>query len=151
MNDIERAAIVAEAKTWIDTPYRGWSCMKGCGCDCMQLLAGVFLNTGHVTKEALAALIPQTYSLNIGQHKEDTEYIDGVGKFMQEIPEAEVKPGDVVMYKLDLAFTHAAIVVEWPTYIIHALARHGVCGAHGIAEPIISNKPRRFFTIRKGN
>lgn len=144
----DREAIVTEAKSWLNTPYRGWSRVKGCGVDCMQFLAGVFVNTGHVSAAELG--IPKSYSLQIGQHMETTEYVDGVQRYMREIQEPEVLPGDVVMFKLDkaFAFTHSGIIVSWPDYVIHAIARGGVRGTHGKNDPMLKRADKRFFTLK---
>jgi NlpC/P60 family putative phage cell wall peptidase len=39
---ITRSAIVAEARSWIGTPYRHQASLKGVGCDCLGLLRGVW-------------------------------------------------------------------------------------------------------------
>lgn len=39
-----RAAIVAEARGWIGTPYRHQASLKGVGCDCLGLVRGVWRN-----------------------------------------------------------------------------------------------------------
>ncbi|HEX2217013.1 MAG TPA: peptidase P60 [Xanthobacteraceae bacterium] len=39
---ITRAAIVAEARAWIGTPYRHQASLKGIGCDCLGLVRGVW-------------------------------------------------------------------------------------------------------------
>jgi hypothetical protein len=142
----QRAKVVEETKSWIGTPYRGWSKLKGCGVDCGQLLIGVyeaagFFDPGYITT-------PKDYSLQVAQHREDTEYIETVEKYMREITEAEVLPGDVVVYKLGLAFAHAAIVISWPEYCIHAMARNGVTGAHGIDHPRLRKTERKFYTLK---
>lgn len=38
---ITGAAIVAEARTWINTPYHHQAALKGIGCDCIGLVSGV--------------------------------------------------------------------------------------------------------------
>ncbi len=37
-----RRAVVAEARTWIGTPYRHQASLKGVGCDCLGLVRGIF-------------------------------------------------------------------------------------------------------------
>lgn len=148
LTDKQRNKIVEITKSWLKTPYKGWSHVKGCGVDCGQLLAAVFVEAGHFPKTLLEAL-PKDYSLQVAQHRASTEYIELVEKFMCEIPESEVKPGDVVAYKLGLAFAHAGIVIEWPNYIIHAVARHGVVGADGKREPIFRHKAVQFYTLKE--
>ena len=73
----DRENLVRIAWTWVNTPYRGWSRMKRYGCDCIGLIAGIYIEAGHITEQEADASIPRDYSLQIGQHQPDTEYIDG--------------------------------------------------------------------------
>jgi len=41
---LTRAAIVAEARSWIGTRYRHQGSLKGVGCDCLGLVRGVWRN-----------------------------------------------------------------------------------------------------------
>ena len=144
LTDEQRSAIVTEAKTWIKTPYAGHSHVKGCGADCGQLLYGIFRNVGLLPEVEL----PKDYSLQVAQHRASTEYIDFVDQFFRPIEEAEALPGDLVVYKLGLAYAHAAVIVEWPGYVIQAEVRHGVSGAHGTKTPIFRRAERVFRTLR---
>ena len=130
LSDAQRANIVAVAESWYKTPYRGWSCLKGAGVDCGQLLKGVYIDAGYFPSDGIP--LPLDYSLQVSQHRHDTSYIETVAKYMREIPEAEAKPADVVVYKMGLAFAHAGIIKSWPEHIIHALERDGVTGGHGM-------------------
>jgi cell wall-associated NlpC family hydrolase len=136
---------VQVAKSWYKTPYRGWTCLKGIGCDCGQLLKGVYQEAGLRPPDGVPT--PKDYSLRVAQHQASTDYIDTIGKYFREIPESEVLPGDIVVYKLGLAFAHAAIIVKWPEHIIHSLEREGVHAGHGM-----NNKFRplqkKFYTLQ---
>jgi cell wall-associated NlpC family hydrolase len=145
LSNTQREAIVKEAKSWVGTPYRGWSCVKLAGVDCGQLIYGVFRACHHVP----ALELPKDYSLQLAQHRASTEYIDIVDRFFREIPEAEALPGDVVVYKLGLAYAHAAIIIEWPNNVIQAEARHGVSGAHGTKTPLFRRAKRAVRTLRE--
>lgn len=146
LSDVQRNNIVEVAKSWLGTPYRGWSAIKGSkgGVDCGQLLKAVYLEAGHRPGDGVP--LPTDYSLQVCQHREDPEYINTVMRYMREISELEAKPGDTVVYKLDHAFAHAGIIVSWPDYIIHAIGRHGVIGGHGTKEPRFQKCQRKFFT-----
>ena len=148
LTDNQRENLVREMKSWIGTPYRGWSRVKGPkgGVDCGQILAGVYINTGFLSPEIA---LPKYYSLSVAQHKESTEYIDLIRKYFDEIPEAQVLPGDIVVYKLGRAFAHAALVVEWSSFIIHAFAHGGVRGASGDKHPRLMKTQRKFFTLKE--
>ena len=39
---VSRAAIIAEARGWIGTPYCHQASLKGAGCDCLGLIRGVW-------------------------------------------------------------------------------------------------------------
>lgn len=141
----QRAKIVNEAQSWMRTPYKGWSRIKRHGVDCGQLLAAVYINTGFLPADLQ---LPKDYSLQVAMHKEDTAYVEKIEEYMREIPESEVGPGDVVVYKLGLAFAHAGIAVSWPESIIHAMAHHGVSMAHGRNHPGLRKTQLKFYTLR---
>lgn len=46
----QRAAVVAEARTWLGTPYHHEACVKGAGVDCGMLLRAVYIATGVMPK-----------------------------------------------------------------------------------------------------
>ena len=57
---LTRAAIVAEARAWIGTPYRHQASLKGIGCDCLGLLRGIWRGEGwlpHLDDVAVLALM----------------------------------------------------------------------------------------------
>lgn len=143
----QRARIVAETREWIGTPYVGWSRVKGPngGTDCGQLIAGVYQNCRLAP---MSMIIPRSYSLQVAQHRRDTEYIDKIKEYMREIPESEVLPGDVVVYMLGLAYAHAGIVESWPEHILHTIDGHGVTGGHGTGHPKFRKRRRKFFTLK---
>jgi hypothetical protein len=146
----QREKLVRITKSWIGTRYRGWSRVKGPkgGVDCGQILAAVYAEAGFLSSEVLSTL-PKYYSLSVAQHKESTEYIDLIRKYFREVPEAEALPGDIVVYKLGLAFAHAALIVEWPAFVVHAFAHGGVRGASGDKHPRLMKTSRKFFTLKE--
>ena len=142
----QRVRVVAAARTWINTPYAGWSRVKGGGVDCGQFLAGVYADDMRLAPSDMQ--LPPFYSLQVAQHKEDPSYIRKVREYMRDIPESEVLPGDVVLYKFGFAFAHAAIIISWPDEVIHAIGRHGVCCGHGANEPRFRKCERVFLTLK---
>jgi cell wall-associated NlpC family hydrolase len=144
----QRAAVVAEAESWNLTPYRGWSCIKGPqgGVDCGQLIYGVFRNAGLVSSDLD---LPKDYPLNIGLHQASTEYINLVLRHFREIPESEVQPGDIVVWRLtgSKSYCHGAIIKSWPDYIIHA---YGNCvkAANAKSRLRLARSEKLFFTLR---
>ena len=55
---ISRDAIVAEATSWLGTPYRHQAWLKGVGCDCLGLLRGVWRAFHGDEPEAMPAYTP---------------------------------------------------------------------------------------------
>jgi NlpC/P60 family putative phage cell wall peptidase len=109
----QRATIVAEARTWLGTPYHHAAKIKGVGVDCLTLLIGVYENVG---------LIPPTtvehYPIDWNLHRDAERYREGVQRFAHRIP-GPPRPGDVVLWQFGRCFSHGAIVIEWPV-VIHA-------------------------------
>jgi cell wall-associated NlpC family hydrolase len=142
----ERCRVVETAKLWLGTRYRGWSAVRGPhgGVDCGQLLRVVYQEAGLLPPGDLG--IDMSYSLTVAQHLEDTKYVDKVMEFFHEIPESQVLPGDLVIYKLGHAFAHGGIVIDWPLFI-HAIGHGGVRFASNYTHPKLHGALKKFFTF----
>lgn len=112
----QRDLVDAIARTYIGTPFHDHGEVKGAGVDCATFLKCVFTEAGLVEPFKLDHYSPQFFL-----HKEEERYIAWVEKFAREIPQAEAKTGDIVLYKIGLCFAHGALIVNpgWPN-IIHA-------------------------------
>jgi cell wall-associated NlpC family hydrolase len=140
-----RAAIVAEAQEWIGTPYHANGALKGAGINCAQFLFCVAKNA-----QALSADAPQPrwFTPQLATHSKEERLIEYVTSYgCTEITEAEVKPGDIVLYKSGQAHGHAAIVLDWPQ-IIHVLPGHG-CRMGNVDDGRMGAFSRRYFTLWK--
>ena len=83
MNALEmrqRAAVVAEAETWLGTPYHHEARIKGHGVDCAQVLIGVFANVGLIEPVALPH-----YPMDWNLHRDEERYLDILGRYTREI------------------------------------------------------------------
>ena len=142
----QREEIVSESKTWLGTKYVGWTAIKGPrgGTDCGQLIFGIYRNCRYLPADIH---LPKDYSLQVAQHQASTEYIDIVATYMREIQVDEILPGDVVIFKLGLAYAHGAIITDFPT-IIHALYHGGVQGGNILKHPKLNKAERKYFTLR---
>ena len=146
LNPEQREAVVAEAMTWIGTPYRGWSCVKGAGVDCGQLIYGVYHNCDLIPT---MTDLPKDYPLFIGLHRASTEYVDLVLRYFREIPETEVLPGDLVVWRLtgSKSYCHGAIIKSWPDYFIHAYGDKVKAGNAKSRLRFVKSE-KLFFTLR---
>jgi cell wall-associated NlpC family hydrolase len=150
-----REQIVAEAKTWLGTPYHDFAFMKGAGVDCAFFPLKVYQAVGLIGDFTPPWYSPQQW-LNSPEQTdkmklrfEDTTFLDVVLKFAhREITEAEVKPGDFIIVKIAASWTHGGIVVSYPEYILHPIKGRGVIGSHR-NEGFWAKRPMRFFTVVK--
>jgi hypothetical protein len=147
LTDQQREHVVEVAKSWYGTPYHPCTCLKGIGADCGQILKGVYVEAGHKFEEGDPIPTPVDYNVRTYLHQKSTVYLDIVKKYMREIPESEMKPGDVVVYKIGHAFAHAAIIVKWPEHVIHSLNPEGVHAGHGMNLKF-GRLEKKFFTLK---
>jgi NlpC/P60 family putative phage cell wall peptidase len=111
-----RAAIVAEAREWLGTPYRHQASAKNAGCDCLGLVRGVWRALYGVEPEAPPAYTPDWAELTA----RETLY-EGARRHLVEIPIADAAPGDVLLFRMGAGapMKHAGIVSA-PDRLIHA-------------------------------
>jgi NlpC/P60 family putative phage cell wall peptidase len=113
---LTRAAIVAEARAWIGTPYRHQASLKGVGCDCLGLVRGVWRALCGHEPEAVPA-----YSRDWAEVARCETLALAAGRHMTEIGCAEFRPGDVLLFRWRAGLTakHAAIATA-PDRMVHA-------------------------------
>ncbi len=117
MNDaITSAAIVAEAASWLGTPYRHQASLKGVGCDCLGLLRGVWRAFRGDEPEAMPAYSPD-WAEAMGQET----LAAAAARHLVAIPVTEAGAGDVLLFRwrANLPTKHAAILIA-PDRFIHA-------------------------------
>lgn len=138
-----RAAVVEEAKLWLGTPYRNVGRIRGVGANCAQLLYGIYTGAG-----ILHAPEPRWYTPQFHVHSKDErliEYVKAYGGV--EIEESQVKSADVVLFRTGKSFGHGAIILDFPTRMIHTLKMTGCVYGHCTEEGSISRFKRRYFTL----
>jgi cell wall-associated NlpC family hydrolase len=141
----QRDEAVAEAKEWVrlKTPYVPHAKLKGLGCDCATFIICIFQALGLIPK----AFDPGNYSIQAHLHRNDTQYVETVLQFADEITEAEVQPGDIVLWKVARAYAHGGIIVDWPN-VIHSMNQLGVIYSNSNVDSFLSKRPRRFFRLK---
>jgi cell wall-associated NlpC family hydrolase len=138
LNAVQREAIIAEAKSWIGTPFHHEARVKGAGVDCLMLLAEVYERAGicgHIT-------VPH-YPPDWHLHRDAERYSDGLLGHAREIA-GPPEPGDIALFRFGRTFSHGAIVIEWPR-LIHAYWRSGVVWGDATLFPL-AGRPVRFFS-----
>jgi cell wall-associated NlpC family hydrolase len=112
---------IAEAKTWIKTPYHSGAKLKGVGVDCGQLLIGVYESAGIISRGDCE---PGHYAFDWHLHRSEEKYLSWVKKYCDQI-DGEPLPGDIAVFQFGRCVSHAGIVLEWPR-IIHSYVGMGV-------------------------
>ena len=115
--EAERAdAIVAEAHTWLNTPYVPRALIKGVGVDCGGLLYKVYEKfiDGQMEK------YPDDYSADWALHEGPERYLDFIKPYVHQVPRA-VKGGFSVFH-FGNHYAHGAIYCGDDWYI-HAWGR----------------------------
>jgi cell wall-associated NlpC family hydrolase len=153
MSAEQRAAVVAEARSWIGTAYHHMGTIKATwadgkiidkgGVDCATLLAEVYARAG-VIPPVEVPFYPRDWHM----HRSAERYLSTVLQHAHEIDEAQALPGDVVLYKFGRAFSHGAIIVDpsWPR-IIHAKWRSNVVHEDLGHVGEWADRPRKFLSL----
>ncbi|MBY0531539.1 MAG: C40 family peptidase [Xanthobacteraceae bacterium] len=114
--NISAEHIIAEARTWIGTPYRHQASRKGAGCDCLGFLRGVW-------REAIGdePELPPPYSADWAEASRAETLADAARRHLTEIPLDAIAPGDVLLFRwrAHLPAKHCAILVS-DDRMIHA-------------------------------
>jgi NlpC/P60 family putative phage cell wall peptidase len=113
---VTRTAIVAEARTWIGTPYRHQASLKNIGCDCLGLVRGVWRAVCGAEPEPVPAYAPDWAEAS------RCEALAQAGqRHLIEIDPAQFAPGDMLLFRWRSGFVakHAAIVTA-PDLMVHA-------------------------------
>ena len=137
--DEQRAAVVAEARSWLGTPYHHEARVKGAGVDCLTLIAEVFERAGVLPRIEIPHY-PHDWHI----HNSDERYMAGVLRYGHEVERAQ--PGDIVLYRFGRCYAHGAIVVSWPGEIIHSYLNEGVMMTRADAGHL-GDRPFKFFSF----
>lgn len=99
--------VVAEALSWVGTPYRHQASLKGAGCDCLGLIRGVW--------RALYGAEPEVapgYTADWAEAKGAETLADAAARHMTRIDAADAAAGDVLLFRwrANLPAKHAVIL-----------------------------------------
>ncbi len=120
---VERAWIVAVARTWIGTPYHHQASERDVGADCLGLVRGVWRDL-----YAADAEMPPPYSRDWAEASGEETLLAAAARHLIGISPHQSGPGDVVVFRLKagLIAKHAAIVTT-PETFIHAIEGSPAC------------------------
>lgn len=111
-----RAAIVAEARAWIGTPYHHQASVKGVGCDCFGLVRGVWRAFYGPEPEAVPA-----YSRDWGDVTGVETMLRTGRRHLVERPPGMAEPGDVIVFRMRRGVAKHAGILATPSSFVHAI------------------------------
>ena len=116
----ERAAVVAEARTWLGTPFHHAAAIKGVGVDCAQLLIECYAVVGVARPDV------GEYAADWFLH-EGSDALDRFTRWVDAycVPVSAPLPGDLALFTYGRAVSHGAIVVD-ADIVIHSFRDQGV-------------------------
>jgi cell wall-associated NlpC family hydrolase len=115
----QRAAVVAEARSWVGTPYHNCADVKRTatergGVDCGMLIVRVFCDTG-----LLPPFDPRPYPADWHLHRGEEKYLEIVRRHGRKVDTPQ--PGDLAMFQFGRCAAHGGIVtVAKPLTVVHA-------------------------------
>lgn len=137
-----RAQVVAEARSWIGTPFVHQASLKGIGCDCIGLVCGVAIECGFWPADIWSTPEAKPY---VGYGRcPDGRLIAGCRQYLDAIPFAEAAAGDVLALRVgDKHAQHIGIVTELdPLTMLHSYSRARVMAC--IEQPVGAFWHQRF-------
>jgi NlpC/P60 family putative phage cell wall peptidase len=92
---IERERIIAAARGWLGTPYVHQASSRGCGCDCLGLLRGVWRELMGDEPEN-----PPPYSADWAESAGEETLYAALKRHFTEIDRIDVAPGDILLFRM---------------------------------------------------
>ncbi len=127
-----REEIVAEARTWIGTPFHHQGRVKRAGCDCIGMVLGTLHNIGAraAQKTTDGAAIPFTEfdRTDYSPDPNSARLKHTLDEHLTEIELEAIAPGDVLLFKVIHLPQHVGIVGNHPSgglSLIHAYSPAG--------------------------
>jgi NlpC/P60 family putative phage cell wall peptidase len=144
----QRQAVIAEARTWLGTPFHNGAKIKGAGVDCAMLIEAVFVAVGIIEET-----YPGRYSSQWHLHRDEERYLAWANHLAVEVDRPQ--PGDVAIWKFGRCYSHAGLIID-SERVLHAYAdNHAVeidllrMGALSVRPTAKGTEPRpvKYFDV----
>lgn len=137
-----RQQVIAEARSWLGTPYHHYGAVKAVGVDCAMLLVQVYKAVGLVP----ADLDPRPYPHDWHLHRGEEKFLAWLQQYGHQV--ASPRPGDVAVWRFGRTYSHGAVVVGDGGEIVHSYldARMVVLGS--LRESALAHRPVQFWKVQ---
>ncbi|HOW47370.1 MAG TPA: NlpC/P60 family protein [Rubrivivax sp.] len=138
-----RAAVAAEALSWLRTPYHHGQGVKGVGVDCAMLLVRTYAACGLVPPE----LDPRPYAFDWHLHRSDEVFLGWLQRHGRELPaEGPGAAGDVQVWRYGRCYSHGAVLLG-DGRMVHALRALGQVTLGRLDEADLAGRPAKRFRV----
>lgn len=144
----QRAAVIAEALTWVGTPYAQLGNHKGFNIDCSMLLVRCWVDAG-----IFEPFDPRPYPPEWHLHRSEERYLEWMAALAEEV-DVPV-PGDIILYQFGRCFSHGGIYIG-DDIIVHAYVYEGQCTRGNINSSLlwylrdgVTPRPKKYFNVWK--
>lgn len=148
----ERMRVVTEAESWVRTPWRHHSNVRGAGVDCAYHIVESHVGAGLANRFEV-----ERYNRDWHCHRNEERYLAKVEEYLKRVDDTEVPlferpedffvyPGNVIVFRHGRTFSHGAIVKAWPV-IVHASAPAGMVVYENIVGTTMERKPMRVYSF----
>jgi NlpC/P60 family putative phage cell wall peptidase len=135
-----RDALIAEARSWLGTPWHHQAALKGVGCDCIGFVRGVA--EPFVGPVPIALDYPATWHL----YRADPRLYSGFKARAEEIVPEDARAGDVLLFGAGKGPAHHCAYVTPNGGLIHCYREAGAVVEHGLS-PWWRAKLRHTFRL----
>ena len=121
-NDV-RERVMAEARTWLHTPYRHQASLKQVGCDCLGLVRGIWREIYSCEPQAVPAYTPDW--AEAGRRE---QLLEAACRHMAPVAAGKALPGDLLVFRWRAHVPAKHVGIAMPDgRMIHAQDRARVC------------------------
>jgi cell wall-associated NlpC family hydrolase len=144
-----RAAIVAEAFSWVGTPFINCADVKGRqgGVDCAMLATRCYVDTGR-----LEPFDPRPYPPGFMLHSAEERFLEFITARLGAHEIDSPKLADVPVWQFGRCFSHCGIIVN-SNEVVHAYRHSGFVILSRRDEPLLKTlsngaaRPVKFFSV----
>ena len=130
--------VLAEAESWIGTPYRHGASMRGVSCDCLGLVRGIWRALYGNEPEH-----PGAYAPDWAEATSDDPLMEAAQRHMRSRSSGNPQPGDLLLFRwrADVAAKHLGIMTRENRFI------HAYEGHHVMASALVPQWRKRIAGI----
>lgn len=133
-----RAAVLAEARAWLGTPYRHQASGKGIGCDCLGLVRGIWRAMYGDEPED-----PGPYAADWAEATRGDPLLEAARRHLIALPSGARAPGDLLVFRWrpHLPARHLGVLAENDRFI------HAYQGSAVVASALVPQWRNRIAGV----